>query len=91
MLEGMTDETVSALLICLMFVFAIGGAVVGMFQIEQEASYLITVTGDMFNETFTAHPEYYEWIPEAESYKEHIQTALDSAYAYSRNWSINVV
>ncbi|OQV19593.1 Transmembrane protein 245 [Hypsibius exemplaris] len=88
---SVTDETVSAILILLMFVIASIGGVIAMLQIEQESSYLIAVTGTMMDNTFRNNPELYEWLPEADEFKEHIQNGLDSAYLYGRDLAIKTI
>ncbi|GAU93059.1 hypothetical protein RvY_05050 [Ramazzottius varieornatus] len=90
-IEGLTDETVSALLIVLMFVVAFTGGVITMFQVEQETRYLVGASGKVFDDVLEAHPEFYEWLPEAKDLKEHFQTGLNSAYVYARDWTIGAV
>lgn len=90
-IEGLTDETVSALLIVLMFVVAFTCGVIAMFQVEQETRYLVSASGKVFDDVLEAHPEFYEWLPEAKDFKEHFQTGLNSAYVYARDWTIGAV
>lgn len=91
MIEGVTDETVSAILICLMFFVAFVGGVIGMLQIENETTHMVRVSGAVFDDVFQNHPEFYEWLPEAEDFQAHFQTAMESAYVYGRDWAVKTV
>ena len=74
-----------------MFLLASIGGVITMLQIEQESSYLVAVSGKMLDDTFRNNPELYEWLPEAEDFKNTFHTAIDSAYIYGRDWAIKTV
>ncbi|OQV19095.1 Transmembrane protein 245 [Hypsibius exemplaris] len=88
LLEDCVDESVSLLLVLMVFVgMGVSGLIVTM-QVQQETVYLVGMSSEFLNETIVNHPEYMQWLPEGAQVQETVRSAMDSVYMYGRDWIV---
>ncbi|XP_072173987.1 transmembrane protein 245-like [Diadema setosum] len=85
-LKNSLDSVISVLIILAMFVVIIFLTVMMAVQIQSESMTLIQVTGDLINDTVSQHPELQEWLPETSQMNEAMDSMLNNAYLYGRDW-----
>ncbi|XP_055347024.1 transmembrane protein 245-like isoform X2 [Paramacrobiotus metropolitanus] len=90
-LEDCVDETVSLMLVLMMFITMGICGIITTMQVQQETVYLVGLSGNFLNETIVKHPELLEWLPEGAQVQETVQSAMDSVYMYARDWMIGTM
>ncbi|KAG1678138.1 Transmembrane protein 245 [Nymphon striatum] len=92
-MDGAIDETISLIVILLMFIFAICATIFLFIQIYTESVHLVDLTSNLINRTIVHNPEIQEMLPAGlgEEIQTTINSAMDNAYHYGRNYTVSAV
>ncbi|XP_072021281.1 transmembrane protein 245-like isoform X2 [Amphiura filiformis] len=80
------DKVITIIIILTVFTSALVVTFFLAFQIQQESMHLIEITGNLVNDTVSAHPELQQWVTETADIQDTMDSVLGNAYVYGREW-----
>ncbi|XP_022088536.1 transmembrane protein 245-like isoform X2 [Acanthaster planci] len=85
-LQNSVDKVISIVLILGVMIATVIIAFLMAIQIQQESMYLIQLSGNLVNETIAQNPDLQQWFPGAADMQQAVDTVLNDAYHYGRDW-----